>query len=587
MEDKYEANNFDENDVNIVQNDNNHGWQKVTYAKRQRKQPIKQLDSGKVLSNGSVVTGGVDNIFQSLEKESEERRRRLEAQRVAIALGSEVQVKSKGRSDDEDDDSDTDAADGANKAADEKKVKQKKLKKPKVTVAEAAAKIDAADLAAFLIDISGSYESQQDIQMMRFADYFGRAFSAVGAAQFPWSKMFRESAIAKIADVPLNHISEAVYKTSVDWINHRSPEALQSFAIWCLDSILSDLSSQNASVKGLKKAVQPTSSKSQVAIFAVLAMILKRKPDVLISILPTLRGNTKYQGQDKLPVIIWMIMQACYGDLSVGFFVWTHYLLPTVSGKSCNPQSRDLILQLVERILSAPKARTVLVNGAIRKGERLLTPADFDVLLHVTFPMPSARVKATERFQAIYPVLKEVALAGPPGSKAMKQASQQMCGFSIKAAGEGNPELAKEATGISIWCLTQNPECFKQWEKLYVDNLEASVSILKKLSEQWKEFSGKQSSFESLKETLKSFRNKNEKALGDDNEEGARVSLFKEADKYSKSILGKLSRGGGCTKGLAFVVIALGVGAVIMSPNIESYDWSKLSAMITSHLQSF
>lgn len=39
--------------------------------------------------------------------------------------------------------------------------------------------------------------------MMRFADYFGRAFSAVSASQFPWVKLFRESAVAKIADVSL------------------------------------------------------------------------------------------------------------------------------------------------------------------------------------------------------------------------------------------------------------------------------------------------------------------------------------------------------------------------------------------------
>ena len=38
---------------------------------------------------------------------------------------------------------------------------------------------------------------------MRFADYFGRAFSAVSSAQFPWIKMFRESTVAKIADVSL------------------------------------------------------------------------------------------------------------------------------------------------------------------------------------------------------------------------------------------------------------------------------------------------------------------------------------------------------------------------------------------------
>lgn len=36
---------------------------------------------------------------------------------------------------------------------------------------------------------------------MRFADYFGRAFSAVSASQFPWVKMLRESSVAKFADV--------------------------------------------------------------------------------------------------------------------------------------------------------------------------------------------------------------------------------------------------------------------------------------------------------------------------------------------------------------------------------------------------
>jgi hypothetical protein len=38
---------------------------------------------------------------------------------------------------------------------------------------------------------------------MRFADYFGRAFSAVSAAQFPWVKILRESTVAKLADVSI------------------------------------------------------------------------------------------------------------------------------------------------------------------------------------------------------------------------------------------------------------------------------------------------------------------------------------------------------------------------------------------------
>lgn len=52
----------------------------------------------------------------------------------------------------------------------------------------------------------------------------------------------------------------------------------------------------------------------QVAIFVVLAMVLRRKPDVLISLLPIIKENPKYQGQDKLPVTVWMIAQVNVGD---------------------------------------------------------------------------------------------------------------------------------------------------------------------------------------------------------------------------------------------------------------------------------
>ncbi|XP_022963619.1 uncharacterized protein LOC111463895 isoform X1 [Cucurbita moschata] len=124
-----------------------------------------------------------------------------------------------------------------------------------------------------------------------------------------------------------------------------------------------------------------------------------------------------------------MIVQACQADLAIGLYAWAHYLLPIVS---CNPQ---------------------------------------------------ARVKATERFEAIYPTLKEVALAGSPGSKAMKQVSQKIFSFAAKAAGESVSELSGEATNVFIWCLTQNVDCYKQWDKIYEDNLEASVSVLKKLSD--------------------------------------------------------------------------------------------------------
>lgn len=51
-----------------------------------------------------------------------------------------------------------------------------------------------------------------------------------------------------------------------------------------------------------------------MAIFVALAMVLRRKPDALTNVLPTLRENAKYQGQDKLPVVVWMMAQVCLID---------------------------------------------------------------------------------------------------------------------------------------------------------------------------------------------------------------------------------------------------------------------------------
>uniref|UniRef100_A0A6N2M645 Uncharacterized protein n=1 Tax=Salix viminalis TaxID=40686 RepID=A0A6N2M645_SALVM len=569
-------------------NANDHGWQKVTNAKRQRKQ---RSAADSAANNSHPIANDsnkLNNVFRSLELQSEDRRLKiLESQRAAADAAAIVDTRSRSkhhhRSDDEDDDYDSDEA-GVSKEnvkAEEKIVKQKKPKKPKVTVADAAAKIDAGDLTAFLSDISGSYEGQQEIQLMRFADYFGRAFSAVSSSQFPWVKMFRENTVAKLADIPLSHISDAVYKTAADWINQLSIAALGSFVLWSLDSILADLASQQGGSKGSKKGVQQASSKSQVAMFVVLAMVLRRKPDALVNVLPTLGESSKYQGQDKLVVIVWMIAQASHGDLAVGLYSWGHYLLPIVNGKGSNPQSRDIILQSVEKILAAPKARSILVNGAVKKGERLMPPSALEILLRVTFPSSSARLKATERFGAIYPTLKEVALAGAPRSKAMKQVSQQILSFALKAAGESVPELSKEAAGISIWCLTQNADCYKQWDKVYQDNLEASVAVLKRLLEGWKELSVKLAPLDPMRETIKNFRQKNEKGM-EPEADATRQALFREADKLCKALSAKLSHGHGCLKGMAVAVIALAAGAAILSSNLESWDWKELPVFISS-----
>ncbi|KAK7300692.1 hypothetical protein RJT34_11540 [Clitoria ternatea] len=555
-------------------------WQTVSYQKRNRN---KSSSNKQPITDHNSAADPSSDVFRSVELHSEDRRRRLLEAQIAAAAASDdaAPSRSKRHSDDEDDgDAEPDAEAVQNGSSEVKKVKQKKPKKPKVTVAEAASKINADDLAAFIAEITASYDSQQDIQLMRFADYFGRAFSSVSGAQFPWLKIFKESTVAKIVDIPLSHISEDIYKITADWIGHRSSEALGSFVLWSLDSILADYASHQGDVKGSKKVVQQSSSKSQVAMFVVLAMVLRRKPDVMISLLPIIKESQKYQGQDKLPVTVWVIAQASQGDLVTGLYLWVSLLLPMLSGKSgCNPQSRDLILQLVERIMTSPKARPILLNGAVRKGERVVPPWALDSLWRLTFPLPSTRVKATERFEAVYPTLKEVALAGSPGSKAIKHLAQQILSFAIKAAGEDNPDLSKEASSIFIWCLTQNPECYKQWDLLYMDNLEASIVVLRKLSDEWKEHCVKHPSLDPLRETLKSFSQKNERALAKVGD-GASQALVKDADKCCKAILGRSSQGHGCLKGMTIVSVLLAVSAVFMSQNMHLWDYNKLTEML-------
>lgn len=40
-----------------------------------------------------------------------------------------------------------------------------------------------------------------------------------------------------------------------------------------------------------------------------LAMVLRGKPDSFTCLLPMLRVRPKYQGEDKLPLIVWMMAQ--------------------------------------------------------------------------------------------------------------------------------------------------------------------------------------------------------------------------------------------------------------------------------------
>jgi hypothetical protein len=131
-------------------NAKDHGWKKVTNAKKQRRQEMK----------GSIATGQQEveknggkpaepKGFQALETEAAERRKRREA-RIAAALAAGESGEEQGDVGGEHQPEEGTVAVGGEL----KKMKPKKSNKPKVTVADAAAAIDPSDLSTFLADIT-------------------------------------------------------------------------------------------------------------------------------------------------------------------------------------------------------------------------------------------------------------------------------------------------------------------------------------------------------------------------------------------------------------------------------------------------
>ncbi|XP_010414350.1 PREDICTED: uncharacterized protein LOC104700524 isoform X2 [Camelina sativa] len=388
--------------------------------------------------------------------------------------------------------------------------KKEAEKKPIMSLSEAMAKIDHSSLAAFLAVSLESYSDEPVTQLLRFMDYIGRELTEV---QFPWLEMFPfEGTWPKLIDVmnvPLCDIPEPISNTSVSWILQVPVMTLSGFVVWAFGCTITHLEAQQKGAKSGKIGEQPTSPKPHMPIFVTLAMVVHWRPTALTNALSTIRERRYFQGQDRLPLTVWMMAVASQRHLSAGLFSWARNLLPVVGNTSCNHQSADLILQLVEYIVAHPMAWTIRRNQADRLHERVIPPPSFEILLRLTFPASSARVKATERFEAVYPSLKEVALTSAPGSKAMEPVIQQIFSLSSKLAGEGNPALAKEATAIAIWCVTENVDCCKHWDSLYTKNIEASVALLKKAVDEWKDHSLKLLSARNiftLAETMKSFR---------------------------------------------------------------------------------
>lgn len=535
----------------------NHGWQKVTNPKKQKRQEARSNKAGHADTVGSRVGGNDSKVFQALERDTEERRAHREAALRAAAVGLSTQdTQSDSEADGDDENHSNGDSNGVIKDDELKKPKVKKQKKPKVSVAEAASAIDTADLAAFLAQVSESFVDLPDVQLMRFADYFGRAFNAVTPSQFGWNKILKES-LSKAVEVPLCYIPDAVCKTSSDWLAARPVNALGDFVIWGLTDVVSDMQLHQGSHKGSKHASVPVSSKTKVGVLAVLALVLRKRPEALLQKAALLRTSPQFQGQDKLVMLSWAYGQAAQGDLVVGMQLWVQNLLPLACGKNGTPASRDITLQFAESMLfvNPKKTRPSLQNGASRRGERLVPPAVLESLMRVSFPSELSRTKATERFQAIYPFIKEIALYGPPKSKATKLVAQQLLPLCLDLACEDVPALASEASSIFVWSLSENPDCYKHWEKLYMEKMKGSVAVLSYICAEWKQVAGQLSPLDNLKNTVNRFRVQNAEAKGD----AKMMLMVKTAEAHCKVLKKRMARTGTCVKAMATLIAGAGL----------------------------
>jgi hypothetical protein len=548
------------------------GWQKVTNVKKQKRQESK----GKAGKEGEKATAKSSDskLFQALEHDAEDRRARREA-RIAAALAA-------GQSDDSDEEKEAPVQ--TEGAVEEKKPKVKKPKKPKVSVAEAAAAIDPSDLATFLSDIAESFASVPDVQLLRCADYFGRAFSSVTTAQFGWNKILRETPLAKAIEIPLCHVSDAVNKMLADWLSQRPADALSKFLLWILKEVFGDGHAQSGSHKNSKSS-GTAPQKTKVGLLILLAIIVRRRPDLLQQQAQTIR--TQFQAQDQLPTLVWVYGQSAQRDLVVGMHMWVQNLLPLAVGKSSTPALRDTALQFVESVIfvNLKKARPILLNGVSRKGERLVPAASLDSVMRASFPAESARTKAADRFQAVYPLIKELALAGSQNSKSARPVAQQLLPLSVAALSQDVEALQQEACSNFIWCLSQNTDCYQQWEKLHLENLKASNRVLGRMRQEWKEVSPRLSPLNSLKKTLQALRLKHKRALEAPQKNHETEAQLKIADVYCKALLSKLSTFPSCISATLTLAAAVGMGYgfYLLSPDVNPWKWDGWLLLSKTH----
>lgn len=565
----------------------NHGWQQVTNVRKQKRQESR--DAKKSEKEASVLASAVQgggavydgSVFTALDKVSEERRARLAAK---LALTDDDDVE---EGEEEDDGKDI-TANGTDAKTDGelKKPKEKKPKKPKVTVSDAGQALNVTDLSNFLTDVTESFAQLPDVQLLRCADYFARSFSGVTTSQFCLSKFLKDHTLVKAIEMPLCDVPEDVVTTTANWLTEKPIAELGKFALFLIKGVLEEFQGSPTVKKGTPVSVAP--SKAKVGLMVVLSILLRKRPDVLLPQAEAIRNGPEFNGQDRLQALAWVYGQVAQADLISGMWLWVRNFLPLAVGKQSTPLSRDVVLTFYESVIckNLGKARTTLLNGASKKGERLVPPSALDMILRAAFPPESQKTKATERFTAAYVLVKEIGLAGAFQVKNTKPAAVQLLPLSLAAAGEEPPALSEEACGNFIWCLSQNPgDCYRQWEKHHMENLHASSRILSYLLREWKSAHGRLTPFTDLRKTLLSMRRKHREVLASTTTKSEQEKLLKKTDGVCKVLLSRISSFPTCLKagGTLVVAAAMAYGFYLVSPTKNPWGWDGWILLSETH----
>eukprot|EP00245_Coleochaete_scutata_P006885 TRINITY_DN21698_c0_g1_i1.p1 TRINITY_DN21698_c0_g1~~TRINITY_DN21698_c0_g1_i1.p1 ORF type:complete len:571 (+),score=102.26 TRINITY_DN21698_c0_g1_i1:219-1931(+) len=542
------------------------GWQQVT-DKRKKKQEKKETKKVENASHPAKQS----SIFAALEEESKRRSEGIQAQKAAAI----APVQSGDEGSEEGDLNDVEVAKPSGEGVNGLAVKPKKVKakKPKVSIADAAKVIDVEHLSAFLSDISTNFADSPEIQLMRCGDYFARAFSLVTPAQIAWNKFLRDSALPKAIEVPLNDVPEPVIAVTSKWLASKPLAKLSAFALMLLKSVLEDVQA-SLSQKNSSKTGGP-----QVGVLVVLALLLRRKPEVLLQQAEQLQKDPFFQGLEKLPTLLWAFGQVALGDLAAGMSLWVRNCVPLIAGKQANPATRDVSLQFIEGVLFAnlKKARASLLSSPVRAGDRIVPVESLMTIMRAAYQPDALITKATPRIAAIYPFLRELCLAGTFRGKPLRTIAQELLPLSLAAASEEPEARSNEASSLMVWCLSQGGGTYAQWDKLHMANLGASTRVLKFMLRDWAHCHGRLVPYDDLRQTIGSFRRKLKVALkgaakGDSQLEGQ----LRTADSACAVIQGKMSSLPSCFKATVTLAVAAGIGygLFLLGPSQNPWGWN-------------